>query len=482
MKQHISRFMTAVLLIGLILTSCGEGEPVETDAVVSQSETTTEPTVEDMLASLPDEDFGEYEFTFLTISSGINSTTRFTDEIFVEEEDGDIINDSVYQRNQLVNEKYNVTITALPEDNPLEVARSAIMAGDSIFDVMNIRKDEIITLLPDGLLADWNDLPYCDYTAPWWNRHCAEKLTIGDMLPFMSGSILISEIDDTLAMVYNKDIATEYQIENLYDVVREGCWTVDYMTGIIKEISRDLNGDSQYVVGDDLFGYVQDPASMTTNWVFASDLVNGYIDTNGKWQDNVDMERAQELCDKMSAIFGSGNFAYTGTDLYEGLNYFEENKIFLYAIILRNVELLREMDVDFGILPYPKLDEEQEEYITHVGNASPILTLPITNTDTERTSLILEAMAIASYEIIRPAYYEVALKVKMSRDEDSADMLDLILDSSTYDLSYFAYNSITSILNPLIAVGKTNFASEYASRAGALNQNMQNFIDSVLEN
>ena len=65
MKQHISRFMTAVLLIGLILVSCGEGEPVETDAVVSQSETTTEPTVEDMLASLPDEDFGEYELTFL---------------------------------------------------------------------------------------------------------------------------------------------------------------------------------------------------------------------------------------------------------------------------------------------------------------------------------------------------------------------------------------------------------------------------------
>lgn len=481
MKQHISRFMTAVLLIGLILVSCGEGEPVETDAVVSQSETTTEPTVEDMLASLPDEDFGEYEFTFLTISSGINSTTRFTDEIFVEEEDGDIINDSVYQRNQLVNEKYNVTIAAMPEELPSDVARAAILAGDNIFDVMNLYKSESIVLLPDGLLADWNDLPYCDYTAPWWNRHCIEKLTIGDMLPFMSGSILISEIDDTLAMVYNKALADEYNISGLYDVVRDGKWTIDYMTSLIKQISRDLNGDSQYVVGDDLFGYVQDPASMTTNWSFACDLMTGYIDSDGKWQPNVDVERAQNLCDKMAAIFAGGTFAYTGTDLYDGLNYFEENKIFLYAIILRNVELLREMNVDFGILPYPKLDENQSEYSTHIGNSSPILTLPITNNDFERTSLILEAMAITSYNIVRPAYYDVALKVKMSRDEDSADMLDIILDSSTYDLSYFTFNAISSILNPLISVGNTNFSSAYASQSNTINQNMQNFIDSVLE-
>ena len=86
MKQHISRFMTAVLLMGLMLTSCGEAEPAETDAAVShavsQDDATTEPTVEDMLASLPDKDYDGYEFTFLTISSGINSTTRFTDAIY----------------------------------------------------------------------------------------------------------------------------------------------------------------------------------------------------------------------------------------------------------------------------------------------------------------------------------------------------------------------------------------------------------------
>ena len=139
------------------------------------------------------------------------------------------------------------------------------------------------------------------------------------------------------------------------------------------------------------------------------------------------------------------------------------------------------MNVDFGILPYPKLDENQSEYSTHIGNSSPILTLPITNNDFERTSLILEAMAITSYNIVRPAYYDVALKVKMSRDEDSADMLDIILDSSTYDLSYFTFNAISSILNPLISVGNTNFSSAYASQSNTINQNMQNFIDSVLD-
>ncbi|MFA6947968.1 MAG: hypothetical protein WCQ72_03205 [Eubacteriales bacterium] len=481
MNRKLALILAATLFASNLLTACGDRQSSEIDetssALSELSETTAESSEFDSLVL---EDYGGYEFKFLTISAGINSTTRFTDEIYIDGEDGDIINDAVYKRNAEVEEKYNVKIRAMPSDTPLITAKNSLMAGDNAFDVMNLVKYEVITLVQDNLLSNWNDLPYNDFTLPWWNQNCAEKLTVNGILPMMSGSILISEIDDTLAMVYNKSLAENYGVSGLYSKVKNGGWTIDYMTEIIKNISDDLNGDGEYKVGDDLFGYVQDPNSMTFNWLFSSKLMNGFIDADNVWQDNIDTDRTQLLVDKMSKIFGNGShFAYTGTDLYEGITYFEENKIFLYSIILRNVELLRSMDVDFGILPYPKLDERQEDYSTHVGSASPILSIPVTNTEIYRTSQILEAMAVSSYELVRPAYYNVALKVKMSRDEDSADMLDLIIRTSTYDISYINGTSLIQIVAPLIAKGKTEYASAYEKQSVQINKNMQKFVDAL---
>jgi hypothetical protein len=119
-------------------------------------------------------------------------------------------------------------------------------------------------------------------------------------------------------------------------------------------------------------------------------LLKGKVDEDGVWNMNADAERIQITLEKLAEVFKS-DAAYSGLDLYEGLTYFEENKIFLYAIILRNVELLRDMEIDFGIIPYPMFNEEQGEYLTHVGGASPIMTIPLTNReDDEKLGTIAE--------------------------------------------------------------------------------------------
>jgi hypothetical protein len=327
---------------------------------------------------------------------------------------------------------------------------------------------------------NFHDLAYVDFFAPWWSSRCAGGLGVQGRLYNMSGSILISEIDDTLAMIFNKKLATDYEVEDVYSLVKRGAWTLDKMAGMTKRISGDLNGDGAFKPKDDLFGYIQDPASMTNNWVFSSDLLNGYIDDSGAYEPSVDSERCQMLVDKLYDLFADKTSAYTGLDLYEGLDYFEDNRIFLYAIILRNIELLRGMDIDFGVLPYPKLDESQKSYLTHVGGASPIMCIPATNGDSERTGYILEAMSIASYHIAVPAYYDIALKTKYSRDDESSEMLDIILESRMYDMSYYAGNSLISIIAPLITKTDHNFASAYEKQGAKIFAAMQKTIDKLV--
>jgi hypothetical protein len=50
------------------------------------------------------------------------------------------------------------------------------------------------------------------------------------------------------------------------------------------------------------------------------------------------------------------------------------------------------------------------------------------------TGAVLETLNFLTYKDVVPAYYEVTLKQKVSRDNVSSQMLDLILNSIYYDL------------------------------------------------
>lgn len=474
--------LTLSLFLGILVSCAGDNGTTqsETTTAAAIEQTVTPETIYDPLEFITDKDYNGYEIRFLTLDQGINATTRFTDEIYVEQEIGEIINDAVYQRNYMIEEKLNIKIVAIPTSDIYQKARTTIMAGDNEFDMVGTYKYDAISLASERLVRNWYDIPVVDFDQPWWNQNARDAFTLGDTLYLMSGSILISEIDDTLAMVYNKTMADEYQFEDIYELVRNQKWTLDKFVEMVTKISSDLNGDGEYKAGDDLFGYVQDPNSMTNNWCFSTDLLKGTLDDDGTYRIDVDVDRVQVTLEKLANVFGD-HYALSNLDLYVGLTYFEENQIFMYAIILRNVELLRDMEFDFGIIPYPKFDENQENYLTHVGSASPILTIPITNIeDDERLGYILESMAIISLDLVRPAYYEMALKEKYSRDPESAEMLDIIVKSSTYDLGYCAGFGITGTVASQIKTASTNFVSSWEKAESSSTATAQKLVDKLL--
>ena len=97
------------------------------------------------------------------------------------------------------------------------------------------------------------------------------------------------------------------------------------------------------------------------------------------------------------------------------------------------IESLRDMESDFGIIPYPKFDEAQTEYYSRVSYYWANV-VPTTNTHLEMTGAILEAFISYSARYVVPAYYDIALKTKYSRDEESVAMLDLIFENRVVDI------------------------------------------------
>jgi predicted heme/steroid binding protein len=148
---------------------------------------------------------------------------------------------------------------------------------------------------------------------------------------------------------------------------------------------------------------------------------------------------------------------------------------------LNRVTLFRSMETDFGILPVPKYDKEQEKYYNVVSQwCSNSIAIPITVTDIERTGIIIEALSAESMYTLTPAYYDIALTTKSARDEESVAMLDLIFNNRVYDLANtYDWGGALSLITSMTDSAKTDLASGLESKTPAFEKALAKFLDDV---
>ena len=421
------------------------------DYGISAGETTTE---ERLYPNLDAVDFGGYEFTVLTRSA----SAAYPDwaewdhrDISAEEMNGDVINDAVYVRNKKIEEKYNITIKEIVIDEsnwtvfPTKV-RQSVSAGDDLYDIAVPHIFESTGLAQDGNFIDLFKVTNLDLKQPWWNQNCVRDLSIINKLFVIQGDLLIMDNDAMEAMIFNKSVQKDNALESPYDIVKKGEWTFEKLIEMSKGIAKDLNGDGKMYIKDDLFGYILQCDTA------ASFIVSGGEKIAGKDENDYPIitfgtERCYRITDYLSEMLSDTEnsvnlHSYEGQfPIYdEQVKMMEENRALFSWIRMRMVERLRGMEMDFGIIPLPKLDKNQEKYITSTNTFTGAgVSIPRTATNLERTGMILEDLCAESRYTLQPAYYEINLNGKYIRDNDSYEMLDIILENTAYDIGHI-YN------------------------------------------
>ncbi|MBQ9819646.1 MAG: hypothetical protein IJM60_05135, partial [Bacteroidales bacterium] len=157
---------------------------------------------------------------------------------------------------------------------------------------------------------------------------------------------------------------------------------------------------------------------------------------------------------------------------------FEENRGLFWITNLQMVIRLREMETDFGIAPCPKYDEAQENYRNVVWFVGSYATIPVSVADPGESGFILEALAAKSREILRPAYYEVALSLKYLRDEESITMLDLVIDNRAYELEHAFSFGASSAVESIVLSGKDP-SSTFASQKKVIDKMISKAVDNL---
>ena len=98
-----------------------------------------------------------------------------------------------------------------------------------------------------------------------------------------------------------------------------------------------------------------------------------------------------------------------------------------------------------------------------------LMCVPAVIQEPDMVGAVLELLAYESGDTVIPAYYDVLLAGKLSRDEDSRRMIDILFDTIAYEVgcNYFGFtngiNNYLFALNQLVISSKsTDFASYYA--------------------
>ncbi len=435
MKKRILTLLLALAML-VSITACGSSTPSDTDGPTDTTPPTTE-YVDPYPDNLPERNFEGYEFAIWGTQPDI---------YHLDEESGDIVDDAIYKRQLAVSERFNVKFSVNetpPGVHELhDLVTTSILADDHAFDVavMHFIRSAP-SLIVDGMIMDWNEVPYIDLDQPWWNQTINETAEIMGHQFFIGGSFTLPS---PYAMFYNKQFVEDYpEIEDMYTLVTEGRWTLDKMMDYTKLVSKDLNGDSAWKPEDDQFGLSLNNDGAILNFMYGANHMSVVLDEDGYPTPNIVNDKMISLAEKVNKLVWEDNrtflteYATQGTI---GLGSFEEGRTFIWVGSVGSAAGMRDFDIDFGLIPYPKYDEQQEGYHTHVDSWNGLLCVPINTENAERTGIIMEALAAETYKNVRPAYYDKALGTKYMRDEQSIEMMDIIFDGIIYDFGYIFDN------------------------------------------
>ncbi len=486
--KRISALALALVTV-LSLVSCGGGgttEPAQTAAGTTAAAETQAAAQTLSFAeqraltkdTLPERDYGDADFNIIYNTPG--------DKGFRSEGlNGDVLNDAIYERNRTVEDRFKIKINYTDQANGTvtSTVQNAVLAGDDAWHLLPHHTASAAGWITNGIILNWYEVPFVDFENPWWLPGNRTDLTYKGVCFLAVGDYPLQTIGRTCCMLFDKDEAANNHLPDMYQLVRDGKWTIDRLMEYAETAYRDLNGNGAKDTMIDFFGFTTDTGTNVSVWqqAFGIELIrDGQI--------IMDNDRMQSACEKVYKLCrenkgtlydlnyknADGKSQWIGPEVMQ-----KQLTLFATGMLMNGIDYLREMEHDYGILPYPKYNEEQPEYHSTLDLGFQSMAMAKTVRDLERSGIITEALCAESYRKVVPAYYEYVLKKKAARDEESIEMIDFVMSTRLLDfgLIYDNQKGFAFWLQNIVKSGSADYASYYATNSASA----INFYKTILE-
>ena len=478
MRRKFSLFLAALMVFAALAVACQT-----TDQPGDGTGGTKPPVAESGDGRLnPDLEIKDLDgYCFAVFGTGVNEGGDWNvhDLLAAEGAEGaNAIDEGLYKRNMFLEDTYNFSFTLTEAGTRFcrDEAYTLLMAGDQAFDDFCLNGFEGPALAAEGMFLDMNELPYLDFEKDYWTPSLLQPLTVNGRLFTAVGDISIVYKQGVEAFYFNKTIAADKKIPSIYQLVYDDQWTYEKLFSFAAIGTTDLNGDTK-IDANDCYGI---QAQIFLPMVLFQGSGEQVItkDDNDEFVIGCDSDRAVNVIQTVTDYLKNQSEDVHTSAWQEMLTRFNEGKALFYNECMLHVETMRGYDVDFGIIPAPKYNEEQDGYHHLVTPGEMYMhSLPFDAEDPDRSAYILEVTAVASKFYVTPAYYDVSLKNKYTRDEESKDMLDIIFSTVRLDAgNVYGFGRLYDYVTSCIRDG-----GNIASIIGALKKSTETAIQSTLD-
>jgi len=477
MKRYA--IISLLMVMALMLQACDkEGNSAVNTETGMETQTAAEET--ELTDGLPDTDMQGFTFKMLHHEQ---SCLNWAEAMLQAEElNGEILNDAIFNREQYLRERFNcaVEVTENPTLIGPEVIKPYVLSGESTYDVVLMYDVQILNDIQ--YLYDMSQIPHIRFDAEWWNPEASSIYQMDGIRLAAAGNYSLSIVSRASGYMYNRDIVRNLGMETPYEMVKNDTWTIDNMYMLADAACMDLNGDGE-MTSEDQFGIISHLKGHFTRSIIGSDVT--FVDRDEKGYPVFRLPTDEVAVTKMQHIL---ELSAAGDGWYETDQDAVNTVSPLFADAFRNGTGLfevgtpfalgsaREYDFDLGIVPIPKYDTEQQSYYAPTsGGEISVMLRSFDAGRAEYVGTLMEAMAFYTHQNIIPEYQDVLVMKKNARDQENAEMLEIMYDNIRFDLCINAWElqCTVPLMEGAFAGLKGNFASTLAG--------MQNTIDAEIE-
>ena len=500
MKKQITAMFLALAMMLPTLTACSESTDnndaitesptvagsVETIPEAVEAEAETEFTRADVQDDLPD----DLNFDGQQVMVLARTKAWFDGEMYVEELNGETLNDAVFNRDTKVEDRLNVVINYDLQDNTNSVINNNVTAG---VDEHQLHVGSAVDTVQYGVRGNYYNLlgeypEYLNLDQPWWSQYYTQQESILHKAFFATGDLFTSLIKLSFVTYVNLQMIADYNLENPYELVRDGVWTIDKEMQMAGDIYIDNNNNGEKDEKDTYGMSIGGAIGLDVYWS-AFDLTICAKDADDVPSLAIDEEKMSSVISKLydykvnyDSVFTPLNDSDAEQDIIAQM--LAENRMLFSPLRIMHTDQIREMESSYGLIPLPKWDEAQSNYYTFVHDQYSIGGIPISVQNPSMVSAVFEALAAESYRYVTPAYYDLVLNGKYLRDRDSSEMLEIAMDGIKIDFGWIHTSSVSGISQALLRdilydPPQDNFSSAYASRQRIIDKAMAKLLDNV---
>ncbi len=432
--------------------------------------------------------------TFTVLCREDNAWGNWLHEIAADEDATELVNEAVYKRNLEVEERFELEkfeAYAIPghysvHEDFVNTFRNSILAATGAFDLIMMQQDIMADPGLFDLYINYHDLPYVkdNLDADYYYHDVNGTAEVNGVLYFLLGDYSLTYWESTYVLYFNKTLAENYNIGDIYGLVKDGTWTYDKMVSMAKGSWVDLNGDL-WPGSEDSFGYVSEINNSTDAFAAHFDIPMAGKDENGDIVFNVDQGKMVSILEQFIEFKQSDDtwLVMLSSDVTLDENpvdkIFREGRSLFYHAMLNRAQAFRGMETHFGIVPYPKWTEDQAGYYTHSQDGYSVAVVPMDVKNTEMCGAVVDVLSALSNKMVIPAYYDMALRDKYARDDESGEMLDIIRDGFKMDFAYYYQGAIGSggHFRNLINTDNSNFVSYFQTNKKGYERKLKKLIE-----